>query len=64
MEDKHQQRLRATYNRLLQHKRVVVLDIPDDYRYMDPELIELLLTAVVPLLPTDDPQPCGGVSTK
>jgi predicted protein tyrosine phosphatase len=64
MEDKHQQRLRATYSRLLQHKRVVVLDIPDDYRYMDPELIALLLTAVVPLLPTDDPQPCGGVSTK
>jgi predicted protein tyrosine phosphatase len=27
-----------------------VLDIPDDYRFMDPELVEWLETAVPPLL--------------
>lgn len=42
MERKHQQRLQAEYSRLLEHKRLYVLDIPDDYRYMDPELISIL----------------------
>lgn len=42
MERKHQQRLQAEYSRLLEHKRLHVLDIPDDYRYMDPELISIL----------------------
>jgi len=29
---------------------VLVLDIPDDYPFMDPELIELLKASVEPLL--------------
>lgn len=29
-------------NVLLVHKPLHVLDIPDDYRYMDPELVDLL----------------------
>jgi predicted protein tyrosine phosphatase len=47
MEDKHAQRLRARFGRLLDHKPVEVLGIPDDYRAMDPALIEEL-EAVVP----------------
>ncbi|WP_431495488.1 low molecular weight protein tyrosine phosphatase family protein [Pseudomonas brassicacearum] len=46
MECKHEQRLRAEYARLLEHKRLHVLDIPDDYRYMDPELVDLLVDTV------------------
>ncbi|CRD49178.1 low molecular weight protein tyrosine phosphatase family protein [Stenotrophomonas thermophila] len=42
MEAKHQHRLQATYARLLEHKRLHCLDIPDDYRYMDPLLMDLL----------------------
>lgn len=42
MEEKHQSRLKATFARALQFKPIVVLDIPDDYHYMDTELIELL----------------------
>lgn len=42
MERKHLQRLQAEYARLLEHKRVHVLDIPDDFRYMDPELVSML----------------------
>lgn len=42
MEEKHQSRLKALFPRALQHKNITVLDIPDDYRYMDAELIELL----------------------
>lgn len=42
MSSKHLQRLQAEYTRLLEHKRVHVLDIPDDFRYMDPELVSML----------------------
>lgn len=42
MEEKHASRLKALFPRALQHKSIVVLDIPDDYRYMDAALIELL----------------------
>ncbi|MBE9138968.1 phosphotyrosine protein phosphatase [Nodosilinea sp. LEGE 07088] len=41
MESKHQQRLRAEFPQLLHHKRIEVLDIPDEYHYMDFELIEI-----------------------
>ncbi|MEO1134422.1 MAG: phosphotyrosine protein phosphatase [Cyanobacteria bacterium J06639_1] len=50
METKHRQRLQAQYARLLQHKPLYVLDIPDDYRYGDEELVELLRDSVEPLL--------------
>jgi predicted protein tyrosine phosphatase len=46
MEEKHQSRLRATFGRLLEHKPLHVLDIPDDYRFMDPALVEELQRAV------------------
>ena len=42
MERKHLQRLRARFSRELQHKEVVVLDIMDDYQYLDPQLVLLL----------------------
>lgn len=45
METKHKQRLRAEFRQLINHKRIEVLDIPDEYQYMDPELIEILETA-------------------
>lgn len=50
MEDKHRQRIVAEYTRLVEHTPIHVLDIPDDYRYMDPELIEVLEQTVEPLL--------------
>lgn len=46
MEEKHKSRLVAAYRRLLENKPVHVLDIPDEYAYMDPELIELLQQSV------------------
>ena len=42
MEYKHKDRLKEDYNQLLQYKKIIVLDIPDDYLYMDDELIEVL----------------------
>ncbi len=50
MEDKHKSRLLAQYRALLLHKPLHVLDIPDDYKYMDPELVELLADPVAELL--------------
>lgn len=50
MEHKHKQRIVAAFPRLVQFKKIEVLDIPDDYQYMDSELIELLKTSVTPLL--------------
>lgn len=32
----------AEYRRIIENKPLYILDIPDDYRYMDPELIALL----------------------
>lgn len=42
MEKKHKQRLMAKFARLLEYKNIVVLDIPDEYQYMDSELIDIL----------------------
>ena len=50
MEDKHRSRLLAEHRNLLVGKRLHVLDIPDDYRYMDAELVALLGAPVAELL--------------
>lgn len=50
MEDKHKSRLVAEFTRLMVGKRIHVLDIPDEYKYMDPELVQQLKQAVEPLL--------------
>ncbi len=50
MEQKHKSRLVADFTRLLENKPVHVLDIPDEYQYMDPELVELLKLSVGKLL--------------
>lgn len=42
MEYKHKHALQEKFSKQLQHKTVIVLDIPDDYHYMDEELIEIL----------------------
>ncbi|MDA3878491.1 MAG: low molecular weight protein tyrosine phosphatase family protein [Halothiobacillus sp.] len=47
MERAHRQKLSARFQRHLKGKKVVCLDIPDDYEFMDPQLI-LLLQARVP----------------
>ncbi|QIR27483.1 low molecular weight protein tyrosine phosphatase family protein [Kluyvera genomosp. 3] len=42
MEQKHKNRLVAQYGRIIAFKPLHVLDIPDDYLFMDPELIAIL----------------------
>ncbi|ARU54123.1 MAG: phosphotyrosine protein phosphatase [Pseudomonadales bacterium] len=50
MEEKHKNRLKAEFTRMLNHKPVHVLDIPDDYQYMDEALIKELESSVKPYL--------------
>ena len=50
MEDKHSARLRAQFRDEVRYKPLHSLDIPDLYRYMDPDLIELLQDKVPPLI--------------
>ncbi|GGC07290.1 low molecular weight protein tyrosine phosphatase family protein [Pseudoduganella buxea] len=42
MEKAHRNRLATRFQAHLKNKRVICLDIPDDYEYMQPELIKLL----------------------
>ncbi|WP_017461694.1 low molecular weight protein tyrosine phosphatase family protein [Dyella ginsengisoli] len=50
MERQHARRLRQRFAHRLKGKRVVTLDIPDDYDFMQPELVALLERRVGPLL--------------
>jgi predicted protein tyrosine phosphatase len=44
MEKSHRNRLNRKFKSALAGKRVAVLDIPDEYDYMDPSLVALLKT--------------------
>lgn len=46
MEKKHISRLKEKYSDKLRSKRLICLDIPDDYKFMDEELIEVLKARV------------------
>jgi predicted protein tyrosine phosphatase len=48
MEKKHSRRLKIKFGDLLNNnKKIIFLDIPDDYKFMDEELIELLKCRVL-----------------
>ena len=46
MEQKHKDRLKADFPRLMSHKTMHILDIPDKYQFMDTELVELVQHSV------------------
>ena len=50
MEEKHKSRLMAEYRRLIGSKPVHVLDVPDEYRYMDPALVQQVEASVAAIL--------------
>ena len=50
MEKAHRNRLSAKFRSSLNGKRVICLDIPDDYDYMQPELVKILQAKVGPFL--------------
>ena len=52
MEKTHRSKLIKRFNSSLAKARVVCLDIPDEYDFMDPDLIQLLKSKVRKFLPT------------
>lgn len=50
MEHKHKERLRSEFPGEMQFKETHVLGIPDDYPFMDPELVEVLTRLIDPIL--------------
>lgn len=50
MEKIHRDRLNRKFGDSLRGKRIAVLDIPDDYDYMDPVLVSLLKERCAPYI--------------
>lgn len=46
MENKHKRYIHENFRNQVKKKKLIVLDIPDDYHYMDEELVEWLKDAV------------------
>ena len=46
MENYHRNKLQERFGKLLELKRLIVLRIEDEYKYMQPELIDLLKSKV------------------
>lgn len=55
MEKAQRSKLSAQFRRQLSKQQVVCLDIPDDYDYMAPALVELLKAKVTLFLPAPPP---------
>lgn len=51
MERTHRSKLRQRHRAALKHSRIVVLDIPDEYAFMDPALVRLLQAKMRSWLP-------------
>lgn len=54
MEKRHKQRMMEKFLTETQQKQIVVLDIPDEYGFMDEELIEEIKTKVDSYLPKEN----------
>ena len=50
MEERHKARLLSEHSAATEGKPIHVLDIPDEYKFMDPELVEQLRTSVGEIL--------------
>ena len=50
MEKKHKQRLLEKFPDETSEKKIIILDIEDNYKYMDTELVEIIKTSVEPYL--------------
>lgn len=46
MEKKHSRRIKDKFNDVIYNKKIICLDIADDYEFMDEKLIELLKSRV------------------
>ncbi len=63
METAHRTKLSTRFRRHLKDKKVVCLDIPDDYAFMAPDLVRLLEARVGRHIPTASHEPRGNRSS-
>ena len=42
MEEKHKSRIKVDFRNEIRNKRLYVLDIPDEYQFMDPDLVDII----------------------
>ena len=52
MERQHRTKLQRHFRAALRGQRIICLDIPDDYAFMEPDLVELLRTRMARHLPS------------
>jgi protein-tyrosine phosphatase len=50
MEKRHKQRMKENFPSASEGKEIVVLNVPDEYQYMDEELVETIKSSVNPYL--------------
>jgi len=50
MEKAHKKKLSSKFGRAIKDQKVISLDIPDDYEYMDEKLVEILQSKVPSLV--------------
>lgn len=53
MEQKHKSRIKAAFPGPCKYARIHVLDIPDEYQYGDPELVEILKASTEAIVYSD-----------
>lgn len=57
MENAHRTKMQQRFRTSLKSKRIICLDIPDDYEFMDPLLVRMLENRVARHLPSSPPSP-------
>ena len=57
MERSHRNKVQKRFNKFLNNKKMICLDIPDDYEFMDAGLIRLLEARMARHLPMNSPNP-------
>ena len=50
MEQNHKNKIRKKFSKFLKDKKIICLGIPDEFEYMDPALIKILMVKVPQLL--------------
>ncbi len=62
MEKRHAAILRQKYPSEIAAKSLVILHVPDDYQYLDPELIEILTSRLTEYLEIEDGEESIGIN--
>ncbi|MEC8010781.1 MAG: phosphotyrosine protein phosphatase [Pseudomonadota bacterium] len=54
MEEKHKKRLEENFARFAKHKKIHVLNVADEFKFMDPELVSIFENAVLSIVEAEE----------